>query len=222
MTTRILIIDDNDELRSSLSEYLALKKFIVDELDTGAKALSMLKDDCPDLIILDIGLPDIDGFDICRIIRKRGNTTPVIMLTARDEISDRVTGLECGADDYIVKPFSMRELVARIEAVLRRVKKNTVKELKIRDLVLFSDRPEAERNGMRVHLTPSCYRLLRCLMEKSPQVVSRQELEEAVFGNDIPDSDSLRSMIWQLRNTLEKPFANTLIKTHPGFGWSLE
>lgn len=219
MTERILIVDDSDELRRNVSEFLTLKGYCCEEAIDGRMALAQIESGAFSCVILDIGLPDLDGFEICQKIRERGFKTGILMLTARDELDDKVHGLECGADDYLVKPFSLRELAARIAALSRRSGGSLTNELKVGDLVLSLDQAIAKRDGQIIRLTPSCFKLLQALMSAAPSVVSRQVLERKLWGDDIPDSDSLRSCMWNLRNIVDKPFSQKLIHTVPGFGW---
>ncbi len=221
MKENILVVDDNDDLRENVSEYLRAKGWNTEEASTGPMALAQVRSGAFDLVILDLGLPGMDGIDVCRTIREEGFSIPVLMLTARDELDDRIYGLESGADDYLVKPFSLRELAARVAASLRRSEGRVVKDLQVGSLTLHLANATAERGGKTIHLTPVGFRILRTLMSRSPNLVTREELEEAVWGSDRPDSDSLRSNMWLLRNAIDKPFPEHLIKTRPGFGWSI-
>ena len=220
MQENILVVDDNDDIRSNVAEYLRAKGWKAEEASTGPMAVAQVHTGAFDLVLLDLGLPGMDGIEVCRKLRSEGYSLPIMMLTARDELDDRVAGLQSGADDYLVKPFSLRELSARVEAILRRSQGKVVKDLKVGDLVLHLSTASAEREGKTLHLSPACFQILRVLMSKSPNIVPRDELEKALWGGDRPDSDSLRSNLWLLRNVVDKPFAAPMIKTHPGFGWS--
>jgi DNA-binding response OmpR family regulator len=167
-------------------------------------------------------LPGIDGLQVCKRLREdAGRDTPIIMLTARDALADRLQGLGAGADDYLVKPFALSELVARIEAVLRRSQGSRKNKLQVGDLQYDLDTLQATRAGQPLRLNPIGHKLLAILMQKSPAVVRREQLEEALWGNDVPDSDSLRSHIHQLRQVLDKPFATPLLHTVHGVGFRL-
>lgn len=222
MGNKILVVDDNDDLRLNVTEYLQARGWTTGEASTGPMALAQIRTGAFSLVVLDIGLPGMDGYEVCRRAREEGLSTPILMLTARDELDDRITGLTSGADDYLVKPFSLKELEARIIAILRRTEGKVVKDLRVGDLVLHLTTASAEREGRSLHLSPVGFQILRILMSKSPAVVSRNELEEELWGDDRPDSDSLRTNLWLLRSVVDKPFGRAMIKTHPGFGWSIE
>ncbi|MDR3213109.1 MAG: response regulator transcription factor, partial [Azoarcus sp.] len=175
-----------------------------------------------DLIVLDVMLPGIDGYRVCQRLREDGRrVTPIVMLTARDTLDDRLQGFASGADDYLVKPFALSELVARIEAVLRRAQGTGKRQLTVGDLRYDLETLEVSRAGKPLKLNPIGLRLLEALMQKSPAVVRRETLEEALWGDDIPDSDSLRSHIHLLRQTIDKPFAAALLHTVHGVGFRL-
>ncbi len=220
--TRILVVDDVEDIRVNLSEYLTLKGYEVETANTSAEADEKLRENPPDLVLLDVGLPGRDGMALCRSWRTDRFRMPVIMLTARDAVDDRVTGLESGADDYVVKPFALREVAARIEAQLRRANVHEKRILEVGDLTLDLDGRRATRAGVEVKLNPTTLKILTVLMKRSPGIVSREALESAVWGNETPASDSLRSNLYLLRQAVDKPFAHALIKTHPGLGWSIE
>ncbi len=220
--TRILVVDDVEDIRVNLSEYLTLKGYEVETANTSAEADEKLRENPPDLVLLDVGLPGRDGMALCRSWRTDRFRMPVIMLTARDAVDDRVTGLESGADDYVVKPFALREVAARIEAQLRRANVHEKRILEVGDLTLDLDGRRATRAGIEVKLNPTTLKILTVLMKRSPGIVSREALESAVWGNETPASDSLRSNLYLLRQAVDKPFAHALIKTHPGLGWSIE
>ena len=171
--------------------------------------------------MLDIGLPGTDGVTFLRRLREAGDETPVLMLTARDAVEDRVRGLSSGADDYLVKPFSLLELSARIEALLRRANRGRVHALRIGPLELDLAAGTVTRDGILLRVNPTGRRILRELMRASPGVVSREALENRIWGSDAPKSDSLRSNMHLLRNAVDRGFDAPLIKTHPGFGRSI-
>ncbi len=220
MAARILIVDDEDALRQNVSEFLTLKGYECESASDGMTALAALSDGAFSLCVLDVGLPDLDGFEVCGRLRERGVDTAVLMLTARDEVDDKVRGLESGADDYLVKPFSLRELAARIQALLRRSGGSVTGELKAGPVTLDIASGTAVREGREIRLTPTQFKILKALMKAAPAVVSRATLEREIWGDETPDSDSLRTAVWGLRNVLDKPFGRKLIETKPGFGWS--
>ena len=219
---RILIVEDNPDILANLADYLELKGYSVDCARDGLAGLHLASSNHYDLLVLDVMLPGIDGYDLCRRLREEGrNTVPVIMLTARDQLDDRLQGFRAGADDYLVKPFALSELAARIEAVLRRSQGNSSRVLSVGDLSYDLDTLEVTRAGQRLKLNPLCLRLLAILMQKSPHVVRREVLEEQLWGDDCPDSDSLRSHIHMLRQVIDKPFSTPLLQTVHGHGYRL-
>lgn len=219
---RILVIEDNRDILANILDYLELKGFTVDCAQDGLSGMHLALTQPYDLIVLDIMLPGMDGYQLCQKLRQEAdNNTPIIMLTARDALDDRLKGLHAGADDYLVKPFALSELVARIEAVLRRSSGANKRVLEVADLRYNLETLEVSRAGQPLKLNPIGLKLLATLMQRSPAVVRREALEEALWGDDIPDSDSLRSHIHQLRQAIDKPFATTLLHTVHGVGFRL-
>ena len=219
---RILVIEDNRDILSNILDYLQLKCFTVDCAQDGLSGLHLAVSNSYDLIVLDIMLPGIDGYQVCQRLRQDAqNHTPIIMLTARDALDDRLQGLNAGADDYLVKPFALSELVARIQAVLRRSSGSVKRLLQVADLTLDQDTLQVSRQQQALKLNPLGLKLLTLLMQRSPAVVRRETLEEALWGEDMPDSDSLRSHIHQLRQVIDKPFASPLLHTVHGIGFRL-
>jgi len=218
---RLLVIEDNRDILANLMDYLALKGFTVDCAQDGLSGLHLAASNHYDLIVLDIMLPGIDGFTLCQRLRSDAhNEVPILMLTARDTLNDRLQGLNAGADDYLVKPFALAELVARIHAILRRSNRRG-RLLQVSDLSYDLDTLEVSRSEQSLKLNPLGLKLLAILMQKSPAVVRREVLEESLWGDDCPDSDSLRSHIHQLRKTLDKPFSKPLLHTVHGIGYRL-
>lgn len=219
---RILVIEDNRDILANVLDYLQLKGFSVDCAQDGLSGLHLATTAHYDLIVLDIMLPGIDGYQICKRLREDARSeVPILMLTARDALEDRLTGLRAGADDYLIKPFALSELVARIEAILRRSQGGRKRQLKVADLVYDLDTLDITRAGQPLKLNPLAMKLLAILMQKSPAVVRREALEEALWGDNSPDSDSLRSHIHQLRQIIDKPFATPLLHTLHGVGYRL-
>jgi DNA-binding response OmpR family regulator len=216
------VIEDNRDILANVLDYLQLKGFSVDCAQDGLSGLHLASTGHYDLIVLDIMLPGIDGYQVCKRLREDGrNEVPILMLTARDALDDRLQGLQAGADDYLIKPFALSELVARIEAILRRSQGSRKRQLKVADLVYDLDTLHVSRAGQPLKLNPLGLKLLAVLMQKSPAVVRREALEDALWGDDCPDSDSLRSHIHQLRQVLDKPFASPLLHTLHGVGYRL-
>jgi len=176
-----------------------------------------------DLIILDLMLPGMDGITLCQRLRQEARLqTPIIMLTARDSVDDKLAGFQAGADDYLVKPFSLPELHARVEAVLRRGQTGLQNMLEIGDLSYDMNSLTVARQGKTIKLSPIGLKLLEKLMKSSPHVVRRETLEELLWGESLPGSDSLRSHIHTLRQAIDKPFSSPLLHTVHGIGFCLK
>lgn len=219
---RILVIEDNRDILANVLDYLQLKGYGVDCAQDGLSGLHLASKGHYDLIVLDIMLPGLDGFQVCKRLREEARSDiPILILTARDALDDRLQGLQSGADDYLVKPFALSELVARIEAILRRTQGSRKRLLQVGDLVYDLDTLRISRAQQPLKLNPLGMRLLAILMQKSPAVVRREALEEALWGDDCPDSDSLRSHIHQLRQVVDKPFETPLLHTLHGVGYRL-
>lgn len=219
---RLLLIEDNRDILANLADYLTLKGYVVDCAQDGLTGLHLAATNEYDLIVLDIMLPGIDGYTLCSRLRDSERAhIPVIMLTARDALDDRLQGFRSGADDYLVKPFALAELAARIEAVLKRSRGTGRRELVVGDLHYDLDTLVVTRAGQRFHLGPIGLKLLEILMQKSPAVVRRETLEAALWGDEPPDSDSLRSHIHSLRQLIDKPFPKPLLHTVHGVGYRL-
>ncbi|MDR0564458.1 MAG: response regulator transcription factor [Azoarcus sp.] len=219
---RILVIEDNRVILSNILDYLDLKGYVTDCAEDGLTALRLASSQRYDLIVLDLMLPGIDGFQVCKRLREENRDyTPIIMLTARDTLDDRLHGFEAGADDYLIKPFALSELTARIEAILRRSRGNIERRLEVDDLSYDLDTLQVRRAGKSLKLNPIGLKLLETLMRKSPAVVRRETLEETLWGEDVPDSDSLRSHIHLLRQIIDKPFPKPLLHTVHGIGFCL-
>lgn len=221
MPYTVLVVEDNQEILSNVRDFLILKGFCVETAVNGADALERLTRGSFNLCILDIGLPIIDGLSICQTLRQHSNPIPILLLTARDSIDDRVRGFDCGADDYLIKPFVLKELVARVQALLRRSYGQEEHSLTVGDIQFNLQTLEVKRNGQTIHLNPTCLSILKELMIASPAVVSRTRLENVLWNGMPPDSDSLRANVYLLRKAIDKSFNSPLITTHPGLGWSL-
>jgi DNA-binding response OmpR family regulator len=219
---KVLVIEDNKDILANIIDYLELRGYIIDCAQDGLSGLHLATTERFDLIVLDIMLPGLDGFQVCKRLRNEARCqTPIIMLTAKDALDDRLEGLKSGADDYLVKPFALSELAARIEAILRRSSGNRDKVLQVGDLSYDLDTLDVRRDGALLKINPIGLKLLEILMKKSPSVVRRDVLEEGVWGDSLPDSDSLRTHIHQLRHVIDKPFESPLINTVHGIGYRL-
>ncbi|MGJ8526550.1 Transcriptional activator protein CzcR [Halomonadaceae bacterium LMG 33818] len=219
---KVLIIEDNIDILSNLVDFLDIQGYIVDNATDGNSGYRLACEQSFDLIILDIMLPGLDGYTIAHKLRTEQRCmTPIIMLTAKDTLEDRLTGFDAGADDYLVKPFSLYELRARVEAVLRRTQGNAARCLQVGDLTYDLDTQKVTRAGEAIRINQTTGRILELLMRNSPSIVSRQRLEEHLWGDDIPDSDSLRTHIHYLRRVVDKPFGTPLLHTLRGIGYRL-
>ncbi len=220
---KLLVIEDNPDIVANMYGYLAPLGHEVDSARNGMVGLTMAAEGTYDAIVLDLSLPGLDGLDVCRRLRHHFRcATPVLMLTARDSLEDKVTGFDSGADDYLVKPFSMVELETRLRALVRRAKGSHVQTvLRFADVQFDPSTFEATRAGQPLALTPTGYKLLAALLRNAPKLVSRETLEQEVWGEDRPDSDALRTHIHALRTVLDKPFATPLLKTLAGIGYKL-
>jgi len=189
MSIRILVVDDNPDILANVRDFLSMKDgWAPETASTGLEALERIDRSTFDLVILDVGLPDTDGMTLTRRLRASGFTAPILMLTARDTIDDRVEGLTSGADDYLIKPFSLRELAARVEALLRRSGANPAGHLTAGPLSLDLKTLRVEREGRDIRLNPTCLQLLRELMQQSPGIVSRRRLEAVLWQGEPPAS----------------------------------
>ena len=219
---RILVIEDNPDIASNIGDYLSDRGNVIDFAGDGITGLHLAVVNDYECIVLDLMLPGMDGLEVCRKLRQEARKhTPVLMLTARDALSQKLAGFETGADDYMVKPFALQELEARIQVMVRRSKPQQARILVVADLSYNLDTLVVVRQTKNIQLNPIALKILQCLMEASPSVVTRQELEMRVWGEELPDSDSLRVHIHTLRAAIDKPFDKPLIQTRHGIGYRL-
>lgn len=216
----VLLVEDDRNLASAVIDYLELDNIACDYADDGVRALEMLTDQDYRVIILDINLPRKDGFSVCESLRANGNQTPVIMLTAKDRLEDKLTGFRAGTDDYLVKPFAMDELVARVMALSERISRQ-VKKLSVADLELNLDQNMATRNGQLLKLSPIGIKLLIQMMRASPKPVSREQLIEQVWGDEGADFNTLKVHIHKLRRDIDPDRTSPLIHTVKSIGYAL-
>ena len=222
---RVLVVDDEPYIADLLSTGLRFVGFDVRTAGGGLEALTAVRDWKPDLLVLDVMMPDVDGFEVTRRMRADGRETPVLFLTARDSVEDKVAGLTIGGDDYVTKPFSLEEIVARVRVLLRR-RGNALPEddalLRYEDLVLDEDAHEVHRAGVPVELTPTEFSLLRYLLLNSGRVVSKAQILDHVWHYDFGgDGAVVESYISYLRRKVDAPFDVPLIRTVRGVGYSL-
>ena len=219
---RLLVIEDNRNLVANLFDYFEARGHVLDAAPDGVTGLHLASTQTHDVIVLDWMLPGLDGPGVLRRLREEhGRDTPVIMLTARDELPDKIAGFRAGADDYLTKPFALPELEVRLEALLARASGRVRRVLEVADLRLDLATLEATRAGRRLHLFPAGRKLLEVLMQASPAAVTRDRLEYALWGDEPPDGDMLRSHVYELRRSVDAPFPDKLIQTLPRVGYRL-
>jgi DNA-binding response OmpR family regulator len=218
----LLLIEDNPDLIGNLIDFFESRGHTVEIAQNGLVGLSFGLEGRYDVIVLDLMLPGMDGLEVCARLREAGVATPVLMLTARDTLADKLDGFGCGADDYLVKPFALPELEARLTALARRARGETTRaRLAVADLALDPETLRVERGGRRIELAPIPLRILEVLMRRSPAVVRRAELEREVWGDDPPDSDALRTHIHILRGAIDREVDEPLVQTVRGIGYRL-
>jgi two-component system OmpR family response regulator len=220
---RVLVVDDEVNIAELVATALAYENFEVKMAHDGGGAIAAVRDFAPDLVVLDVMLPDVDGFEVQQRLRANGERVPVLFLTARDAVEDRVRGLTLGADDYLTKPFSLQELVARVRAVLRRTQATEPDAHRFRfaDLELDEDRREVRRGGREIELTPTEFGLLRYLMLNARNVVSKAQILDHVWQYDCGgDGRIVETYIGYLRKKIDAG-GPPLIHTLRGFGYSL-
>ncbi|WP_431896022.1 response regulator transcription factor [Nonomuraea sp. bgisy101] len=218
---RILVVDDERNLADLVAMALRYEGFEAVTADSGGAALARVADFGPDLIVLDVMLPDITGVEVCRRLRRQAVHTPVIFLTAKDAHEDKITGLTSGGDDYVTKPFSLEELVARVRVVLRRTRPSTGPRMEFADLSMDEDRYEVRRGGTLVELTPTEYKLLRYLMVNAGRVLTKQQILDHVWDFDFGGSDGVvQTYVSYLRRKVDDREPQ-LIHTVPRVGYVL-
>lgn len=223
LSLHVLLIEDQLSIAKNIAEFMEQKGHVFDFSDKGKQGLEFALQSYYDLVILDLTLPTMDGLEVCRQIREKADRhIPILMLTARDSIDDKVAGFNAGADDYLTKPFALQELEVRCLALSSRHRLQTKDTVELGPLVLDRKRKTATRGGTPLELHAMGYRILTVLVEAYPQVVSRSELSQKLWGDEPTESDALRSHIYQLRSVLDKPFAFPMLKTVFGVGFTLE
>jgi len=216
---RILLIEDQRDIAANIWDYLEHRGFVMDHAADGAKGLRMALDGSYDVIVLDLGLPKLDGLDLCRTLRDAHRDTPVLMLTARDTLDDKLAGFAQGADDYVVKPFAMKELEARIRVLYRRGRLQQGDVLRIGDLVLDPLNLVVSRAGQTLAVTRAGFLLLEALMRQAPHLVRHAELAHALWGESGGDIATLHTHLSVLRSIIDRPFETRLLHTVHGFGY---
>jgi two-component system response regulator MprA len=225
MRQHIMVVDDDDKIISLLRRSLAFEGYEVTTAANGLEGLKLLLSTDPDLLILDVMMPQVDGWEVCRRVREGGSSVPILMLTAKDDIMDRVKGLDLGADDYLVKPFALEELLARARALLRRKpdkQEQPSNQLVYEDLILDMDAREAIRAGQRIELTSKEYDLLLLFMHNPRRVLTRDAIMEKIWGYDFSgESNVLEVYIAMLRQKVEEGGKKRIIQTVRGTGYVL-
>jgi two-component system response regulator MprA len=224
-TYHLLVVDDDTEIRDALGRAFRLDGYKVRTAAGGAAALEAIAAEAPDAIVLDLMMPDVDGVQVCRRLRENGDHTPVLMLTARDAVNDRVTGLDAGADDYLVKPFALAELLARVRALLRRseyLPEADPDRLVFADLELDPGSRLAHRGARSIELTRTEYALLELLMRNAGRVLPREVISDRIWGYELgPESNSLEVFVSCIRRKTEAEGEPRLLQTIRGFGYTL-
>ncbi len=216
----LLLVEDNIDLANTVIEYLEITGIVCDHASDGQMGLNLALAQHYDVILLDIMLPRLDGQQLCKKLREQGNQTPILMLTSLDALADKLASFSVGADDYLVKPFELPELVARIRALSLR-RSGQASRLQVADLIMDLSTRKVSRNGQELHLSPTGWTLLECLMRASPVPVNRERLEAAIWGDELPDSNTLKVHMHRLRKAVDKDFDVALIQTLPGIGVQL-
>ena len=218
----ILVIEDNPDLVANLCDFLEARGHTMDIAYDAWNGLRLAGEHAHDAIILDLMLPGLDGLEVCARLREYGRDVPVLMLTARDTLQDKLNGFASGADDYLVKPFALQELDARLNALVRRARGEQVqRKLSVGDLVFEPDLMRLRRAGRVIELPPIPLRILELLLRESPRVVPRAEIERLIWADSPPDSDALRAHMHLLRSAIDKPFERPLLRTVRGIGYQL-
>ena len=220
---KILIIEDNPDIVANIYAFFEPKGFELDNAHNGLSGLALAANNRYDVILLDVMLPGMDGTKLCKTLREElHDKTPVLMLTARDTILDKVAGFDSGADDYLIKPFSLVELEARIKALIRRHQDEYFQHsIQVGALSLNAAEHSIKRDDKPLKLTPTGFKILQTLMSASSRVVSKNELEEKVWGQDVPSSDALRTHLHSVRAQVDKPFDKAMIVTMAGVGYQI-
>lgn len=220
---RILVVEDNRDIAANIGQYMDNKGHVTDFAFDGVTGLHLASVNDYDIIVLDLMLPALNGVDVCRRLRTDAQKlTPVLMLTARDSLTDKLDGLAAGADDYLVKPFSLLELEARLMTITRRaMQRGQTGILSVGDLVFDPGTQIVRRAGRSLRLGPTSRKILLLLMRASPSMVSRAEIERQIWSDEPPDTDALRAHIYTIRNAVDKPFAVKLLHTLHSTGYRL-
>lgn len=218
---QLLLVEDDLDLAKAVIDYLALEEISCDHAANGLSGYQLIETNHYDVVILDLNLPKLNGLEVCEKIRAQGIDVPILMLTARDTLDDKLTGFSKGADDYLIKPFAMEELIVRAQVLSRR-RSGQVSKLTIEDVELDIQDKSATRAGKVLKLSPTGIKLLECMMRESPNTVSREKLMQVVWGDEQPDSNSLKVHMFNLRKAVDGGSDTKLIQTVPGYGFAFK
>lgn len=220
MSINVLLVEDDIDLAATVVDYLEIEGISCDHAANGVQGLSLIESNNYQVILLDINLPRLDGLSVCQKVRESSNDTPILMLTARDSLGDKIAGFDAGTDDYLVKPFEIEELLIRVIALSKR-RSGQVSTLVVGKLTLQLKTGIASYGSEQIKLTPITFKLLEQFMREPDKAISRNTLIQAIWGQDHPDSNSLKVHIHHLRKQLDKVNANLSIDTKTGFGFVL-
>jgi DNA-binding response OmpR family regulator len=219
---RVLVIEDNQDVAANIGDFLEEKGHVVDFAMDGISGLHLAVTQPIDVMILDIMLPGMDGMTLCRQFREKTETSiPILMLTAKDTLDDKLEGFEAGADDYLLKPFELQELEARLQALVRRSRQDDSRTFTVGAVSVDMGRRSVTVEGRQIHLNRTCFRILVELLHSAPDVVTREDLEHLLWGDARPASDALRSHIYALRQAIDPPGKLSFIETVTGIGFKV-
>ncbi|WED23760.1 response regulator transcription factor [Vibrio sp. JC009] len=217
----MLLVEDDIDLATAVVDYLDLEDIQCDHAANGYSGLTLIQENRYDVVILDLNLPKMSGLEVCEKLRAQGIDVPVLMLTARDTLDDKLTGFSKGADDYLIKPFAMEELIVRAQVLARR-RSGQISRLSVADLVLDTNQKSASRDSKPLKLSPTALKILEELMRASPNPVSREQLMQSVWGDEQPDSNSLKVHIFNLRKQVDGQSEHKLMHTIPNHGFAIK
>lgn len=216
----VLLVEDDLDLAETVVEFLQLDKIACDHCANGRAALDLIERNQYDVLMLDLNLPRLDGLAVCQRVRADGIDTPILMLTARDRLEDKVEGFNAGTDDYLVKPFELQELEVRLQALARR-RSGQVRRLSFGELVMDLNQRKVFRKKLPLKISPTGWKLLESLLRAAPDPVSRQHLEKQVWGDELPDSNALKVHMHHLRKAVDAQSESPMIVTIPNVGFAL-
>ncbi|GGB84323.1 DNA-binding response regulator [Marinobacterium zhoushanense] len=216
----VLLVEDDHDLATTVVQYLELEGIQCDHASNGVRGLQLVQKHDYDALLLDLNLPRLDGLTLCQKLRDMGHDIPVLMLTARDQLQDKLDGFRSGTDDFLTKPFELDELVVRVNALTRR-RSGQARILRYGELKMDLNKREVCRAGRPLKLSPTGWKLLEILLREAPVAVSRQKLEATIWGDSLPDSNALKVHVHYMRKAIDAGFLSPMIQTVPGFGFAL-